>query len=255
MESLSVKNAVRGLKMARTKRMKLRYLKLETLIDVAYQCGMDGRPVSLYIAAPPGSGKTWASKSLAGYQSVQYYDSAYSPNEYKKFVADKAPGTKLFIHDDLGLSSGWNMKEFVSAWMMMIKGKIDYKHFKTMINAKCTFSMICISTLDTFYEWKDIMQSQGLLDRMLVIQLHLSEETRKKYQLEAQILAETLKQARDPIARKPELREKHDPAVLFELDINPRDLTNFLNMSTYLTEPEIKELIAVVQCESPDFEI
>lgn len=217
---------------------------------------MDNRPVFIYICAPPGSGKTWASQSLSGQTNIEYYSSAFSPNEYLKYIAKIAPATKLLLHDDLGLCAQWNVDPFNSAWMMMLNGKITYKHFKQPITARCNFSLILLSTTDFFGMWYDKMTGSGLLDRMLVIQLNLSEETRVNYQVAAQICADDmLDNCRDAPLREIHLRERHIPMQLCDKNINPRSLKNLLKLSTYLTEDEMNELIAIVKSETPVYEI
>ncbi len=236
--------------------MKLKYLKLNTLIDAAFQCGMDGRPVFIFISAPPGSGKTWASQSLTGKPNIEYYTAAFSPNEYLKHIAKIAPATKLFIHDDLGLCSQWNIDPFNSAWMMMINGKITYKHFKQPLTIPCNFSVILLSTFDFFGMWYDKMKGSGLLDRMVIVQLNLSDETRTNYQFNAQICAEEhLDNRKDAPVREIHLRPKHEPMNLLDKNINPRSLKNLLKLSTYLIEDEMNELIGIVKSETPDYEI
>lgn len=235
--------------------MKLRYLKINTLLDAAYQCGMDRQPIYLFIAAPPGTGKTWGSKSLKEYRGVTYFNSSYSPNEYKKHVKQVAESTVLFIHDDVGRPAHWNMKEFISAWCDMIDGHVDCRHFKSSICAICGFSVVLISTLDWYYAWKDAMRESGLIDRVLPITVGLSEETKENYRLEAQISAESNLLSDEPEQRKIGLRERHESHTLFEQNIPPRYLKNLLKISRYLTEKEMNELINIVLKDGVKYEI
>lgn len=236
--------------------MKLKYLKLSSLIDAAYQCGMNNTPVSLYIAGDSGIGKTWAARSVCEYPNVLYYSAAYSPNEYKKFVADKAQGTKMFIHDDLGLSGSYNIRDFIPAWNMMIDGKIDYRHYKTSIARKTNFSIVLISTLGSYYNWYDTMYELGLIDRVLGIKLSLSDETRMNYMINAQNDSETGKDNNVPEQRKPHLREKHEPLRdLFTMNISPRYVKNLLRMSMYLNGSEMLELIKIIKESTVEYEV
>lgn len=237
------------------KHMKLKFLKLSSLIDAAYQCGMSNQSVALYIAGDTGVGKTWSSRSISEYPNVLYYSAAYSPNEYRKFVADKSQGKKLFIHDDLGLSGSYNIRDFIPAWNMIIDGKIDYRHYKSSISKKCVFSVVLLSTLGTFYNWRDTMSELGLLDRVLVIKLSLSDETKQNYMVNAQDEADCGICSSIPDQRKITLRQRHAPMKLTELNISPRYAKNLLRLSMYLTEPEMIELIKILNDDTVEYEV
>lgn len=253
--SLYVKNAERGLNMTGRKHMKLKYLKLYSLVDAAYQCGMSNQPIAIYIAGDSGIGKTWASRSISEYPNVVYYSAAYSPNEYRKHIADRAQGCKLFIHDDLGLSGSYNIREFIPAWNMMIDGKLDYRHYKTSVSKNCNFSVVLISTLGSFYNWRDIMRELGLLDRVLLIKLSLSDETRQNYSLDAQCDAERGLCSGSPEQRNPALRQRHEPLNLLDMNISPRYIKNLLRLSMYLSSQEMEEVIKIVKDDSVEYEV
>jgi hypothetical protein len=227
--------------------MRLRYLSLNTLIDVAYVCGVDGTPVSLLIGAPAGAGKTWAAKSIESVDFVQYIAHVYSPNEHRSVILKNAERTRLLINDDLGKTARWNQKEYFSTFMAIADGEISFTQWHSHQHKPMYCSMVLISTLDYYTANRTDMAAMGLLDRVVPVIVGLSQETRRTYQ-------ETIRKhlrTRDPAPREPMLRERgeYKDDIITKKDINPRLLQNLSYMSQYLTDDEFSELVAIAHAE------
>lgn len=224
--------------------MRLKYLSLNKLVDVAYLCGIDGTPISLMLAMPPGSGKTWSTRSIAGSDFVLYLNKVYSPNEHRSVIGRNAARTKLLINDDLGFSARWNKIEYFSTFCMVIDGEIMFTVYKQTQHAVTNFSVVLCCTLDYFYAARNDMVTLGLYDRVVPICLRLSADTRHKYQ---QMVNDGTVCSNTPAPREPEITDKQEvkKGILEEKDIDPRLLMNLKFMSQYLTDDEFIELINV----------
>lgn len=224
--------------------MKLKYLTLHKLVDVAYLCGIDETPVSLLIALPPGSGKTWATRSIASCDFVLYLNKIYSPNEHRSVIGKNAARTRLLINDDMGFAARWNQKEFFSTFCMIIDGEIMYTVYKQTQHAVTNCSVILCCTLDYYYASRGDMAVIGLHDRVVPIALRLSNDTRRKYQ---KMINDGIIKTKMPEEREPSLIDKGDVKtdIIKEKDIDPRLLLNLTFMSQYLTDDEFDELVEV----------
>lgn len=234
--------------------MRLKYLTLPKLIDTAYWCGMDGTPVSVLIAAPPGAGKTWATESLINTEFVHYLAKPISPNEHRKTIARNSARTRLFINDDLGLCSRWNAKEYFSTFCMIADGDMRFTQYKHTVSAQMQCSMVLCCTISYFNDNFDDMNAVGLMDRVVTIAVKLSRETRKSYQ---QLVLTTDLHNRHPPERDPVFTDIHpaDENLLKVKNIDPRLLNNLRRMSQYLTDDEIAELVTLAHSEQLEFEI
>jgi hypothetical protein len=227
--------------------MKLNFLTLCKIIDVAYYCGCDGTPVSILIAAPPGAGKTWSAKSLENTDFVQYLNHVYSPNEHRFTIAQAASRTKLLINDDLGLSARWNQKEFFGTFMMIADGEISYTQYRQSQHAIMSCSMVLLCTLDYYTSNKQDIKGMGLYSRIVPIVVGLSQQTRRTYQ-DSIRLRRNIRNVpnRDPSI--PEKGEYKDEMITIK-DIDPRLLQNLANMSQWLTDDEFIELVNIAHKE------
>ncbi len=236
--------------------LKLKYIDIQTLVDIALQCGKDREPIHIYIAADPGSGKTWATKSLEHERGVDYHQASYTPNEYKMHIDSIKNTTKLFIHDDVGRISPAYAKDYISTFCDLTEGHTEFRQFKKSMAASFRFSTIFTSTLGWYYAWRDVMHETGFFDRVLVVLLELSEDTREEYQFTMQESADDHSLSNDPAPRKPKVREKHEPLQLYRnYNIDPRNLRNLLVMSKYLNQIELDELIGVIQSDKVKYSI
>ena len=227
--------------------MRLQYLSLTTLIDVAYLCGLDGTPVSLFLGAPAGSGKTWAAKSIENIDFVQYIAHVYSPNEHRAVILKNAERTRLLINDDLGKTARWNQKEYFSTFMAIADGEISYTQWHSHQHKPVYCSLVLIATLDYYVSNRTDMTAMGLLDRVVPVIVGLSQETRREYQ-------ESIRQhrrTRDPNPREPVIRPRgeYKDDLITKKDINPRLLQNLSYMSQYMTDEEFTELVAIAHAE------
>lgn len=223
--------------------MKLNFLTLNKIIDVAYMCGIDGTPVSVLIAAPTGAGKTWAAKSIEDVDFVQYISHVYSPNEHRSVIVEKAPRTRLLVNDDLGKTARWNQKEYFSTFMSVSDGELSFTQWKQHQHAIMSCSLVLIATTDYYISNVRDMTGMGLLDRLVPVVVGLSQETRRSYQDSIRLHRGT----RNPLKRDPTLTEKGEfkDDLIRKKDINPRLLQNLSYMSQYLNEDEFSELIAI----------
>lgn len=223
---------------------RLKHLTLEKLVDTAYFCGVGKTPVFLIIAAPPGSGKTWSTSSIAETDFVLYLNKPFSPAEHRKIIVKNAPRTRLFINDDLSLSSRWNAKEYFSTFCMIYDGEVVFTQWKSTIQAHTQCSMVLCCTTDYYHSNRDDMVALGLLDRLIPIVLGLSNETRKKYQhyIQDTSIYDSAPTQRDPVFKEQKIIKK---GIISKKDIDPRLLLNIRRMSQYLTDEETEELIAV----------
>jgi hypothetical protein len=230
--------------------MRLIHLTLIKIIDAAYLCGLDRTPVTIIISAPPGSGKTWATQSISESNLVQYIGGVHSPNEHRKIIGDRAARTRLIINDDLGLSARWNMKEYIATFIMVANGDLEFTMHKQSQHESCNASLILCCTAKHFDRVKDDMKEMGLWDRSIAIDVRLSKETRKNYQINFIEKAAGIYDEYDdrlPPQRTPELRPKQRVKTpqLLEKDVDPRLLRNLSYMSQYLSDEEYIELIDV----------
>jgi hypothetical protein len=227
--------------------MRLKYLSLNKIIDVAYMCGIDDTPVSVFIAAPSGAGKTFSARSVMDTDFVQYISDVYSPNEHRHVIVDKAPRTRLFINDDLGKTARWNQKEYFSTFMAVADGELSYTQWHQHQFARTVCSMVLLATTDYYTINKRDMAAMGLLDRVVPVVVGLSQETRHEYQDRIRQHLNT----REPPRRDPHLYDKgeYKDDLIERKDINPRLLQNLSYMSQYMTDEEFVELIAVAHEE------
>lgn len=230
--------------------MRLRHLTLEKIVDTAYFCGFEKMPVSVLIAAPPGSGKSWCTCALRDVEGVQYISKVYSPSEHRKMIGDAASRTRLLINDDLGLMARWNQTEYFSSFCMAHDGELLFRQFRAQTHAQMRCSIVLCCTLDYFYANVDTMRAIGLLDRVIPIILDLSDVTRERYK--SAVMQSDL-QEREPPQRYPsppdETRIVKTEAILRN-NVGPRELKNLRRMSLFLTDDEVDELIAVTHNES-----
>ncbi len=176
------------------------------------------------------------------------FGTVYSPNEHRKLIADRAARTRLIINDDLGLSARWNMKEYISTFIMVANGELEFTMHKQTQHESCTASLVLCCTSKHFDKVKDDMKEMGLWDRSIPVDVRLSKETRRAYQ---QSFIDGANcpgfDDRTPAQRKPELRKKGKKKTpqLLEKDVDPRLLRNLSYFSQYLTDDEYNELIDV----------
>lgn len=233
--------------------MKLKFLTLRKIVDAAYWCGIEGTPVSVMITAPPGSGKTWSTASLQKIDFVQYIGKPISPNEHRYVIARYADRTRLLINDDLSLCSRWNAKEYFSTFNMISDGEIRFTQYKSTVCAQMKCSLVLCCTSAYFNDNYEAMEAGGLLDRLLLINVGLSQETRAYYQ--HAVLSCPIGQSRTP-TREPEFLTASACDVALEKNnllgiknIDPRLLSNLRHISQFLTLDETKELIAVAHAD------
>lgn len=226
--------------------MRLKYLSLTKLIDVAYLCGCDNTPISLLISTPPGGGKTWASKSIQNADFVQYLNHIFSPNEHRATIAGKAARTRLLINDDIGLAARWNQKEFYSTFIMIADGEISFTQWKQNQHAVLNCSLVLLCTLDYYTVNHGDMVAMGLYDRVVPIVVGISQETRRVYQDNIR-LRRSSRLSRNPPERLPEPLEKGEfkDEMIEKKDIEPRLLQNLAYMSQWLTDDEFSELVSI----------
>lgn len=235
--------------------IQLRHLTLTKLIDAAYMCGKERQPVFIHIAGDTGIGKTWCTKSLEEQEGVFYFNGSFSPNEYKYHIKEKAKGTLLFIHDDVGRGNPKYTHDFISAFCDITEGHFEFRQFKKNLNADFNFSAVFTSTSEWYNNWRDIARGMGYFDRVLPLQLELHPNTEKKYQLACLDSVIEERSSKDPAQRKLEIIEKHAPIELTRCDINPRNLLNLLRLSCYLTKLELDELINVIRADKPKYSV
>jgi hypothetical protein len=232
--------------------LRLKYLSLSKIVDVAYLCGCDNTPVSLLIATPPGAGKTYATKSLQNVDFVQYLNHVYSPNEHRAIIASKAARTRLLINDDLGLAARWNQKEFFSTFIMVADGEISFTQWRQNQHAILNCSLVLLCTLDYYTTNRNDMAGMGLYDRVIPIVAGLSQETRRSYQDSIRLHRST----RNPPNREPYQPEKGEfkDDLIEKKDIDPRLLQNLTYMSAWMTDNEFAELVSIAH-EQDKYEV
>jgi hypothetical protein len=235
--------------------IKLKHLTLLRLIDAAYYCAQDRQPVFIHISAPPGAGKTYATKSLETISGISYFSANYTPTEYKLHIQAVSKHTQLFIHDDVGRCSSRYVPDYISAMCDIIEGQVEYRQYKKNINVDFNFSTVFTSTSGWFYRWKEIMTETGYLDRVLLIQLDLHPDTEKKYRIICSDDALAGCCFDKPQPRKLTEFKKHSSLELCDLKIAPRNIRNILRLSYFLDESEMMELIAVVQTDRIKYSI
>ena len=240
--------------------MRLQHLTLNALIDAAYLCGAEGKPVKLFIVAPSRAGKTWAGKAIKEVYGVTYFNSSYSPTKYKEFVAKNAGETKLFIHDDTGRLESWNYKAFVAIWCMMADGFVDTRDFGSTSQIPCPFSFILLSTVKQYHAWLNLYQATGLYDRFLPIQLGLSVETRARYNKGVDERAAVEDDVDSDDSQEPDPRNPRIFArrIAEKMEGRISDTTHreaVARLSRYLTPQETEELVRIVRAPSAVYEI
>jgi hypothetical protein len=225
--------------------MKLKHLTLNKIVDAAYYCGLDNTPISLIIAAPPGAGKTWSTRSISESDFVMYISGTYSPNEHRKIIKEAAARTRLIINDDLGLTSRWNQAEYYATFAMIADGRIQYTVWRTSHITPINCSMVLCCTFDYYKQNRDKMVEMGLIDRIVPVVLGLSFETRKQYQKyrEQTNIRDSAPLPRNPAEPPNPITVKTD--LISKKDIDPRLFLNLQRLSQYLTEDETIELIEV----------
>jgi hypothetical protein len=224
--------------------MRLKYLTLNKIVDTAYFCGIDGTPVHVLIAAPPGAGKTWCVSALEDTDFVRYINKVYSPNEHRKILCRDAPRVCLLINDDLGLTARWNQSEYFATFCMVAGGDLEYTVYKQTQHAITNYSVIICCTSDYYYSNADNMRAMGLMDRFVPIILGLSKETRELYREYQR--SSSLKNSK-PAPRTPTIPDTREEKLdlILEKKVDARLTLNLRRMSQYLTEDETDELIEV----------
>lgn len=236
-------------------KMRLEHLTLNTLIDAAFCCGIDRTPVSIILAAPPGAGKTWSTRSIAKINGVRYLSHSTSPNEHRKLIISDAPRIRLLINDDAGqLFTSHRREEFLTTFSSVIDGRIAYTVYKTGHFAYINCSLVLCCTRAQYFDVMEDMEKSGLHSRLIPFIVSLSEETRGMYQKNA--LSERIEPKYTP-ERSPNLLERHAPKddILRKCDVEPRLLTNIRIISQYLTDDETIELINVSHSRGSEYEI
>lgn len=227
----------------------LEHLTLDKVFDAAYLCGMNNTPVFILLSGPPGIGKTWAAKGIKDAKFVQYINTPSSPNEHRKKIIREAARTRLLIHDDFGLAKGWKQGEYLATFSMIADGMVQFTMYKTLQRACVNCSMIITCTSAHYAENVDVMESMGLLRRVIPIVVGISAETREIYQeyrLKTNILD------KNPLPRNPVLREIRNMSemttareLIMKHNVNPSLLDNLINISQFLTDEGLLELIEV----------
>lgn len=238
--------------------MKLQHLTLEALIDAAYWCGVEGNKVNLYIAAPPGAGKTHATKTLRECNGVAYFWGKFSPTEYVLYLAGEAKNAKLFIHDDIGRVSPRYFQDYVSIWAMMGEGDVVIKNYGKTLVAYSPYSVVLVSTIDQYHQWTQMFKATGLLDRFLPVRVELSVEAARRYVHEAQIKAwEDTPSSSDGQYphRLPLPYQRREAFDVQGMGVGPRHAKSLLALSRYLSPEAMRELVQVVRSPSPVYEI
>jgi len=235
--------------------IQLKHLTIPRLVDAAFLCGRDKQPVFLHIAGDPGIGKTYSTKSIKAVHGVTYFSASYSPNEYKGHIKEVSKHTMLFIHDDVGRGNPSYTKDFISAFCDICEGHTEYRQYRKNLSSDFNFSGVFTSTTAWFYNWKDVMQEMGYLDRVLPIQVELHPDTEVLYRNACMDAALEGCLSNEPALRKITDLEKHDPMELYSMKVAPRNLRNILRLSCYLSREEMLELIAVIQADKPKYSI
>lgn len=234
---------------------KLNYLTLEMFVDACYYCAVDKTPVFGYIAGGTGTGKTWSTEALKNETFVKYMNKVYSPQEHRAEIAKNAPRTKLLINDDLGLCSRWNAKDYFSTFIMAMDGEISYTQYKNTMTSTTNFSVVLCSTSTYFDQNRAAMDGMGLLDRMMLFAVGLSEESREIYQRHA-IMSMN---GRHPPIRQPIRHYTRDmvnnPFPLMDYNLNPRNINNLKHIQKYLDDESMAELIGVVNGPAYDYQV
>lgn len=231
--------------------MRLKYLTLPKIVDVAYLCGIDNTPVFIFISGPTGCGKTWATQSISETNLVCYVGGVYSPNEHRKLLCKDASRTRLLINDDLGLAARWNVKEYIGTFIMVANGELEFTMHKQSQHGRFNCSVVLCCTDDHFDKTAGDMIGMGLLDRFVPIIITLSGRTKDDYR--HSFVSRTEEGNKDqiddrmPPQRTPELRTKNHAKTipLITKKVDPRMLRNLSYMSQYLTDDEFSELIDV----------
>ena len=238
--------------------MKLQHLTLKLLVDAVYRCSLTGEKVNLYIAAPPDTGKTYATKTAREWPGVAYFWGKYSLTEYVLYLQNEAKNAKLFIHDDIGRVSPRYFQDYVAVWAMMGDGEVVVKNYgKTMV-AFSPYSVILTSTIDQYHQWTQLFRATGLLNRFLPVKVGISDESAKEYLRGIQIKAwEDTGPSSDGQYPKldPTPLIRRDAMDLAKLGIGPRHAQSLLSLSRYLPEEALEELVMVLRAPSPVYEI
>jgi hypothetical protein len=226
--------------------MKLKHLTLNKIVDACYACGIARTPVAVILAAPSGTGKTWATEAITDQSDipfVQYITGAMSATSHRKKILALADYTRLIIHDDIGMCSRFEQEQIFSTYMMITSGKIEFEQYKTMDYKKIDSSVLICCTVGYWADHLRVIEAKGLLDRMLPVVIGLSEETRKSYQRDLDIFNT------DAPKRLPEIADQHSPLteIFQKQDVSPRWMRNISKISQFLTEEEVLELIAVLE--------
>ena len=226
--------------------MKLQHLTLSKVVDAAYFCGVDATPISVLIAMPPGSGKTWSASAIRNAPFVQYLNKVYSPNEHRNIIGTECDRTCLLINDDLGLLARWNQSEYFSTLCMVIDGELVFKQFRSMQHAVFRCSVLLCCTSEYYNQHRDTMAGMGLLDRLIPIVMNVSKETRLHYQQCSQAsdirCSDAPKRTPDYSFDAPRVVQDK---IIAECNLDPRLMRNIRRISQYLTEDELYELIEV----------
>lgn len=256
--------------------MKLHHLNLELLVDAAYRCGQVHEKVNLYIAAPSGTGKTIATRTLREAKGVSYLFGKFTPSEYVKAL-DKARNKSLLIHDDIGRIEKRYFQDLVAVWGMMgdEDGVVQVKDFGKDLVAWCPYPVILISTLEQQHKWFSIFSDSGLYDRFLPIKLQISPQTLAKHLKYLQDFADALDKKwedaqawhldaswcdeedvnREYPKRDPKELARHKAMDITPLSLSSRHSRSLLALSRYLSPEAMGELIQIVRSPSPVYEI
>ena len=227
---------------------RLQYLSLKTLYDVAFLCGKSS-PVSMYICGDTGLGKSLYAEGISNAEKirVKYITGQMSPMEHRKTLAAKAENHCLIIHDDIGRLKARFIEEYFNNFMDVIDGHIRYTQYNMVLDQELSSSLVITSTLDQYNIFANKMRPSGLLDRLLVIPLTLSDEMKMEYREKLKANKNKKTMPKNPV----ENRDEHEPNYDMINDLEPRLYSNVLSMSRFLTDMELRELIDIVNHEQP----
>lgn len=229
---------------------RLRYLTVKKLFDTAFLCGKRYR-VYIYLNSDTGSTKTVNSVGIRNAEKVKVnlIKGQMTPAKHREALLVNRKNVCLIIHDDIGRLKRKVIEEYFNNFMDVIDGNVSYSQYEQVINEEVDASLIITSTLDQYRIFAGKMRPGGLLDRLLVVPLTLSEETKMLWR--KTILEFDERNINLPV----EIRKEHEPHVALVNELEPRLYKNVLNMSRFLTEDETIELIEIVNNPNPIYSI
>ena len=256
--------------------MKLHHLTLEVLVDAAYHCGAMHERANLYIAAPTGTGKTIATRTLREVKGISYLFGKFTPSEYVKTLG-KVGSSHLLIHDDIGRIEKRYFQDLISIWSMMGEddGAVHVQDYGRNLTAQCTSSVVLISTLEQQHNWFTPFADSGLSDRFLPLRLKISDTTKGKHLAYLQKVADDLDKKWEEAqawglgaswcddediagaypSREPGVMQRHKAMDITDVGLSSRHSRILIYLSRYLTPPQLGELVRVVTEPSAVYEI